>query len=465
MKNRHNDAGLRGQSHPGFRVGSFRLGGKRKDRGQSPPVPAPNSNGVQTSGKAVERGAERDFGRMANPLAAGAYRSRPAPIQPRQSNTPVRRSGDNGYHHEPARQSANRPAVQQPAVYGSGVAAMNYAYGGAGAASPRVDEAESHRFNEEMLAPQPAESFTDYRTLRRTVDQATHPSYVPAEATQEQQTRTKAAPWSTMAAEADYEEDDEQQGPKILVVDRAGDFAQELAEATVDLEPAPEILRLSRSTQLIEVVDQEEPDILVLAPEEMTGAGLKRASSVHRAHPGVVIVLSHSDKDLSRSQIAAAGAEDLIPARASQDQLRNRITAAVETIKRSHVKPPPVEETPQPQPQVYKEPAPVQTPSFMQSPRRVATANTKSARVFTVASASGGCGKTFYATNLAWFLHKWLGKRVCIVDLDLQFGEVSTALRLRPKYTIFDALQREDSDESDLQAHIEEYSVVHDTGV
>ena len=58
-----------------------------------------------------------------------------------------------------------------------------------------------------------------------------------------------------------------------------------------------------------------------------------------------------------------------------------------------------------------------------------------------------------------------MGKRVCIVDLDLQFGEVSTALRLRPKYTIFDALQREDTDEADLQAHIEEYTVVHDTGV
>ena len=85
--------------------------------------------------------------------------------------------------------------------------------------------------------------------------------------------------------------------------------------------------------------------------------------------------------------------------------------------------------------------------------------------VYTIASATGGCGKTFYATNLAWFLHHWLGKRVCIVDLDLQFGEVSTALRLRPKYTIFDALQREDADESDLQAHIEEYTVVHDTGV
>ncbi len=85
--------------------------------------------------------------------------------------------------------------------------------------------------------------------------------------------------------------------------------------------------------------------------------------------------------------------------------------------------------------------------------------------MYTISSATGGCGKTFYATNFAYFLNRYTNRRVCIVDLDLQFGEVSTALRLRPKYTIFDALQREDTDEADLRAHIEEYCVTHETGV
>jgi pilus assembly protein CpaE len=85
--------------------------------------------------------------------------------------------------------------------------------------------------------------------------------------------------------------------------------------------------------------------------------------------------------------------------------------------------------------------------------------------VFTISSATGGCGKTFFATNIGYFLTRYTGKRCCIVDLDLQFGEVVTAMRLRPKYTIFDALQREDTDEDDLRAHIEEYTVAHETGV
>src|SRR5688500_8910413 len=87
-------------------------------------------------------------------------------------------------------------------------------------------------------------------------------------------------------------------------------------------------------------------------------------------------------------------------------------------------------------------------------------------QVFTTASATGGCGKTFYATNLAYFLAHHTNKRVCIVDLDLQFGEVSTALRLRPKYTVFDALRRDEGDERDhLQTHLEEYLTMHETGV
>lgn len=62
-------------------------------------------------------------------------------------------------------------------------------------------------------------------------------------------------------------------------------------------------------------------------------------------------------------------------------------------------------------------------------------------KVVTVTSATGGCGKTFYATNLAaWIAHS-TGQRVLLVDLDLQFGEVSVSLRLKPVATITDVLE------------------------
>ncbi|MGH9062117.1 MAG: AAA family ATPase, partial [Acidimicrobiales bacterium] len=85
--------------------------------------------------------------------------------------------------------------------------------------------------------------------------------------------------------------------------------------------------------------------------------------------------------------------------------------------------------------------------------------------VITVASATGGCGKTFLATNLAaWWAGRGTG-RVCLLDLDLQFGEVATALRLRPRFTIADALALRAGEEGELDDHLEEYLVDHETGV
>jgi pilus assembly protein CpaE len=67
--------------------------------------------------------------------------------------------------------------------------------------------------------------------------------------------------------------------------------------------------------------------------------------------------------------------------------------------------------------------------------------NTPSPRghVVTVFSAKGGCGKTTLAINIATSLAQ-AGQRVCLVDLDLSFGDVAISLQLDPKRTIADAL-------------------------
>jgi pilus assembly protein CpaE len=60
--------------------------------------------------------------------------------------------------------------------------------------------------------------------------------------------------------------------------------------------------------------------------------------------------------------------------------------------------------------------------------------------VVTVFSAKGGCGKTTVATNLAAALADRGRRRVCLVDLDLAFGDVAIALQLFPAHTIADAV-------------------------
>ena len=59
-------------------------------------------------------------------------------------------------------------------------------------------------------------------------------------------------------------------------------------------------------------------------------------------------------------------------------------------------------------------------------------------RIITILSPKGGAGKTSTATNLAVGLAKKFPKEVVLVDLDLQFGDVASNLRLHPTSTLVD---------------------------
>jgi pilus assembly protein CpaE len=61
-------------------------------------------------------------------------------------------------------------------------------------------------------------------------------------------------------------------------------------------------------------------------------------------------------------------------------------------------------------------------------------------RIVTVFSAKGGCGKTTLATNMAAALADRGRREVCLVDLDLAFGDVAISLQLFPAHTIADVV-------------------------
>jgi pilus assembly protein CpaE len=64
--------------------------------------------------------------------------------------------------------------------------------------------------------------------------------------------------------------------------------------------------------------------------------------------------------------------------------------------------------------------------------------------VITVFSPKGGVGKTTVTVNLAVALSGSGAARVCIVDLDLAFGDVAITLQLIPEHTIAEAVEAEE---------------------
>jgi pilus assembly protein CpaE len=67
-------------------------------------------------------------------------------------------------------------------------------------------------------------------------------------------------------------------------------------------------------------------------------------------------------------------------------------------------------------------------------------------RVVVIASPKGGVGKTTTAVNLTGVLAASSPWEVVLVDLDLQFGDVSSMLDLQPEHTVIDAFAVEGAD-------------------
>ncbi len=89
------------------------------------------------------------------------------------------------------------------------------------------------------------------------------------------------------------------------------------------------------------------------------------------------------------------------------------------------------------------------------------SADERDGKVFTVFSPKGGVGKTTMAVNLSVALSR-TGALVCVVDLDLAFGDVAITMQVIPKHTISEAAESEhDMDFSLLQKLLTR----HETGL
>ncbi len=65
-------------------------------------------------------------------------------------------------------------------------------------------------------------------------------------------------------------------------------------------------------------------------------------------------------------------------------------------------------------------------------------------QIITVFSPKGGVGKTTTAVNLALTLSDHGARKVCLVDLDLAFGDVAITMQLAPSHSIEEAIGGED---------------------
>lgn len=92
---------------------------------------------------------------------------------------------------------------------------------------------------------------------------------------------------------------------------------------------------------------------------------------------------------------------------------------------------------------------------FVQAPAKLLALG----KVISIFSTKGGIGKTTIATNLGAALGMDEGNRICLLDVDLQFGDVALFLNIVPKATIADLVKDiENLDAGVLEQYMTPYS-------
>jgi pilus assembly protein CpaE len=160
-----------------------------------------------------------------------------------------------------------------------------------------------------------------------------------------------------------------------------------------------------------QLVDGELPDVLVIGPHAALQEAFGLAARLDVQCPGISVVLLTDPTPETWQAAMRAGVRDLLSPAADAGEVRAAIERAGSAAAGRRRVLRPVEETAR-----------------------------YTGRVITVASPKGGVGKTTVSANLAVGLTETAPQSTVLVDLDVQFGDVASALGLVPEYTLPDAV-------------------------
>ena len=228
--------------------------------------------------------------------------------------------------------------------------------------------------------------------------------------------------------------------PKVLVLDETEDLSVQVERVAAGLRPRPAVQWCSSFDAVDAMLAEAGPfDVLVAGSLVLKVKGLPRLRELRVRAPQMQLLLALSHwRSSDLRETVRAGALDILRLPVTDDALLEAVEQAIETGASFR--------------------------SALVDERKETDDSTGPGTVIAVVSASGGSGKTFLATNLAYQLQSEWKKQTCLIDLDLQFGELSTALRLKPRHTIHDLLAHE-GDGDDLASRLEEHVERHESGI
>ncbi|HUG31705.1 MAG TPA: AAA family ATPase [Acidimicrobiia bacterium] len=197
----------------------------------------------------------------------------------------------------------------------------------------------------------------------------------------------------------------------LLVVDQDDDFVASAKELFDGSLPVARTLEEASQT-----VGSGDVRMLLIGPSYISDEAMDEIRQLHNQDPSLVLMLVAEEvtADLLRKGMRA-GVSDVLESPLDEEKIEAAIEQFAHDVLRRK-----------------------SSAAAAATPRLEEPAD-EQGRIITVSSAKGGSGKTVLATNLALVLNRFPDTKVCLVDADLQFGDVCLVLQLEPRFTMVNA--------------------------
>ncbi len=179
------------------------------------------------------------------------------------------------------------------------------------------------------------------------------------------------------------------------------------------------------------------PVVMVLGPTVGIGPELQKAASLLTARPelGAIMVAEEVSTEIYQ-QALRSGVRDVLAAPVDTAELTGAVTRVASGLSARVV------------------PTGPATPAIDEFDEF----SDELGQIVTLYSAKGGSGTSVIAASLAVTLAKRCTRPVCLVDIDLQFGDIAVMLKLAPQHTLVDAVSAQERlDPSLLQSLLVEH--------
>lgn len=226
---------------------------------------------------------------------------------------------------------------------------------------------------------------------------------------------------------------------RILIASDLPEYRKELSDTLAEEQDFLIIGEAVNGANAVKKAEHLLPDIVIMDMQMPVMDGIEAAEKISLAHPTIgIIVLSDTSDSSELKKAMLAGAGDFIFKGGMQESDLAQAVRRLSVTQKARAA------------------------SFDGLKSSNMNSKNRGPQVVTLFGAKGGAGKTTMSVNTAVAIARETKRKVVMLDLNLQFGDVASYLNIQPRRTIAEFVQERNKWDSQL---LNSYLIPHSSGI